>query len=506
MHHMTRSPEAARVRAPFDGASSTSRTTRARLSAAGRRAVRALSSPRGGEPPLSRHAGHRRPLPRGLRRRRGGDESADAPRRRAAGARRRRRAAPAGLVRVRDGELPAQGLLGDGGRAAGAARGRRLERDLHLLPQHDALLRQHVGRAARARGAVATRARWSIGCCRRDRRWRFEVGDGRRGGAASAARRRASWPRSAAAPARRGGAGDRRAALAHGIGELRAHFAARHFVEVGIGCEACHGGSREHVDDPARPARTSRRAARSWRRARRRGRRGDARRADQPHLRALPPGAVLALPVHLGGRAAARRQPGGSSITSGEARDFLLGGCARQMACIDLPRSARARIDRGELDGWPPSAGNGVCVALPRAVRGAGGAGGARAPRSGAARARAASLPHAAEEHGARLRAHPLPPHRLARRSGARRARSPARVRALPRRQDGRPSWSATMERWWGKRYDRARAAPLYGDLDARPLVATLARGKPHEQAVALAVLGEARVDGGGSRRWRASW
>jgi len=50
------------------------------------------------------------------------------------------------------------------------------------------------------------------------------------------------------------------------------------------------------------------------------------------------------------------------------------------------------------------------------------------------------------------------------------------------------------MERWWGKRYDRARLGALYGDLDALPLLATLARGKPHEQAAALGVLGEARV------------
>jgi hypothetical protein len=50
------------------------------------------------------------------------------------------------------------------------------------------------------------------------------------------------------------------------------------------------------------------------------------------------------------------------------------------------------------------------------------------------------------------------------------------------------------MERFWGKRYDRARLASLYGDLAALPLQATLARGKAHEQAAALGVLGEARV------------
>src|SRR5262249_38390762 len=50
------------------------------------------------------------------------------------------------------------------------------------------------------------------------------------------------------------------------------------------------------------------------------------------------------------------------------------------------------------------------------------------------------------------------------------------------------------MERFWGKRSDRDALRALYGDLAARPLVATLARGKAHEQAAALGALGEARA------------
>ena len=51
-----------------------------------------------------------------------------------------------------------------------------------------------------------------------------------------------------------------------------------------------------------------------------------------------------------------------------------------------------------------------------------------------------------------------------------------------------------TMEHWWGRRYDRAMLQVLYGSLDARPLQATLTRGKPHEQAVAIATLGAAHA------------
>jgi len=48
-----------------------------------------------------------------------------------------------------------------------------------------------------------------------------------------------------------------------------------------------------------------------------------------------------------------------------------------------------------------------------------------------------------------------------------------------------------TMERWWGHRFDRQKLQALYGRLEARPLVATIAYGKPHEVATAAALLGE---------------
>jgi hypothetical protein len=42
------------------------------------------------------------------------------------------------------------------------------------------------------------------------------------------------------------------------------------------------------------------------------------------------------------------------------------------------------------------------------------------------------------------------------------------------------------MEKWWGKRYDRAQLKQLYGaDLRENPIRITLIGGKPHEQALA---------------------
>jgi hypothetical protein len=50
----------------------------------------------------------------------------------------------------------------------------------------------------------------------------------------------------------------------------------------------------------------------------------------------------------------------------------------------------------------------------------------------------------------------------------------------------------ATMETWWGKHYDRDKLKKLYGDdLSVNVMRATLSLGKPHEQAVAIAVFGE---------------
>jgi hypothetical protein len=50
------------------------------------------------------------------------------------------------------------------------------------------------------------------------------------------------------------------------------------------------------------------------------------------------------------------------------------------------------------------------------------------------------------------------------------------------------------METWWPVRFPRQRLEELYGSLDANAIRATLERGKPHEQAVAIGVLAERRA------------
>jgi predicted CXXCH cytochrome family protein len=283
-------------------------------------------------------------------------------------------------------------------------------------------------------------------------------------------------------------------ALKHGIHELRARFAARHFVEVGIGCEACHGGSRAHADDPrllpdfaprslfleARPE-----VARAD---------GEVTRAERINRACARCHQVLFSRYPFTWEGGERRgdSPGGSSITSGEGRDFLLGGCARQMSCVTChdPHGADRRAD---LDRLGTPAGNGVCVrchgqyAAPAALA----AHAHHDPNGAGASCVGCHMPRKNMGLGYALTRY----HRIGLPDDPVRVERDRPIEcALCHADKTVADLVSTMERWWGRRYDRAALAALYGSLDARPLEATLARGKAHEQAVALATLGAAHA------------
>ena len=338
MHLMTRLP--ARRRDPRalrrQPATFRFKDDTARLVDARRRALRRADVGAVRRSPLSRHARHRRPLPRGLRGRRGGRRATRAScccrsrtcSRRAASASRATRCWWA---------------------SARAAGGRRLERDLRLLPQHRPVLRRAVGRAGGAGRPDATRGRSSIACCRASGAGATTSTPGGEERCCGRARGRARWRAVGGTPPREGD--DRRAALGHGIRELRSHFGARDFVEVGIGCEACHGGSREHVDDPRVHPDFAPRSP--FLQARPRGgRRHHARRAGQPRLRALPPGAVLALSVHVGRGGAARRQAGRQHDHLGRGARLPARRLRAPDVVRDLPRSRTPRTAAPIWIGW----------------------------------------------------------------------------------------------------------------------------------------------------------
>jgi predicted CXXCH cytochrome family protein len=284
---------------------------------------------------------------------------------------------------------------------------------------------------------------------------------------------------------------DNAAAARAGIRTLAQSFAGRHLVEEGIGCEACHGGGREHAARPA--VRTS-----------------FEPRADFLEVRtaagAVPTRALLInrtcarchqvlfsrYPYTWEGGRRYGPNPGGSTTTSGEARDFLLGGPGRSMACTAChdphtldPPEALARL--------ATPAGNWVCekchknLADPARLAehsrhspsGMGGSCiGCHMPRKNMA------LDYALTRY-----------HRIGSPTDRERVEGDRPLEcALCHADQSVGALVDTMEKWWGKRYDRDQLRRLYGDLDANTLMATLGRGRPHEQVVAAMVLAENHV------------
>ena len=105
-----------------------------------------------------------------------------------------------------------------------------------------------------------------------------------------------------------------------------------HLVELGIGCEACHNGARVHAADPdVRPSFAVRSAVVEVDPPRGQG----GTRAQWINHTCAKCHTVLFTHYPWTWEGGARRKgtPGGSSISSGEGRDFQLGGCSTQLAC-----------------------------------------------------------------------------------------------------------------------------------------------------------------------------
>jgi predicted CXXCH cytochrome family protein len=319
-----------------------------------------------------------------------------------------------------------------------------------------------------------------------DRMWRLAVRDG--AGLARAIDR--DLARLGAAPLPAGAAlGD---FLDRAVEANRQKLEGRHLVEVGIGCEACHGGAAAHVANP------------------------DHLPSFQPRSPLLdvgppPRGSARAFWINRAcsrchtvlfsgyrwtweGGQRAHAVPGGSSINSGEARDFLLGACSGEMTCVDC-HDPHGKGGPDRLRQLATPAGNLVCTRCHSAL---------------AAPAALASHSHhrADGEAGACLACHMARKnvsldYRLTAYHRIGSPSDPARVLrdrplecALCHTDRSVEALVAAMERWWGKRYDRAAVRALYGaDLGVNALTAALA-GKPHEQATAIGVLGERRVAG----------
>jgi len=259
-------------------------------------------------------------------------------------------------------------------------------------------------------------------------------------------------------------------------------------VELGIGCEACHNGARAHVAEPkVHPSFA----------------------VESPLIGVAPPKnqtgtraqwinqtcakchTVLFTRYPWTWEGGARRKnPGGSTTNSGEGRDFKLGGCATAMACTTC-HDPHDEDPRPKLAAMATPAGNTICASCHREIAAtveqhshhkAGGSGTSCV---------ACHMPK--KNMGldyALIRYHrigsPTAPERV---TGDR----PLEC-ALCHADKSVDALVTTMESWWNKHFDRTALRQLYGDdLSVNAIRATLFRGKPHEQAAAIGVLGDAR-------------
>jgi predicted CXXCH cytochrome family protein len=273
------------------------------------------------------------------------------------------------------------------------------------------------------------------------------------------------------------------------IEATRDRLDAAHLVEVGIGCESCHGGSREHVANPSAVV--------------------PSYEPRSPFLYARPPdgaeaarGALInrtcarchqvlfsryAYTWEGGSRSGRAHPPGGSSINSGEARDLLLSRC--QIACTACHDPHREDAP-ARLAALATPTGNSVCttchpaLGTPAALR----AHAHHDPSHKGASCVGCHMPRKNMGLGYTLTRY----HRIGSPNDTERVERDRPIECVLCHTDKTgEALVAQMERWWGRRFDRTALHTLYGDLKGPLLLQTLRRGKPHEQAVAIALLGE---------------
>ncbi|HEY4224019.1 MAG TPA: cytochrome c3 family protein, partial [Myxococcota bacterium] len=273
----------------------------------------------------------------------------------------------------------------------------------------------------------------------------------------------------------------------------RNHFGARDFMELGVGCESCHNGARAHAQSkgavPSSLVPTS-----PLLHVELDGNR-DIAPAQQINHVCLRCHTVLFSQYSFTWEGGLRAQsPGGSTINSGEARDFQLGGCADRMSCVRC-HDPHGRDAREKLDSMGTVAGNGLCLSCHANIAGDVSAHTHHASDSAGSACLACHMP----KKNAGLDGNLTRYHRIGSPTDDARVLGDRPLEcALCHADKSVASIVNDMERLWGKRYDRAKLTALYGDdLDVNALIATVQRGHPHEQLVAADVLGERGVVAG---------
>ena len=265
------------------------------------------------------------------------------------------------------------------------------------------------------------------------------------------------------------------------------HLDGPHLIELGVGCEACHNGARVHAAEPdVRPTF----AVRSGLLAVTPPRGQSGTRAQWINHTCAKCHTVLFSRYPWTWEGGTRTgNPGGSSISSGEGRDYQLGSCASQMACTTC-HDPHTTDPPARLAALATPAGNATCTGCHAAYTGDAAA--RHSHHAGGSAGNACIACHMAKKNMG-LDYALIRYHRIGSPSDPRRVLGDRPVECALCHADKSVEYLvSTMERWWGKQYDRGALRALYGDdLTVNALRATLERGKAHEQAAAIAVLGQ---------------
>jgi predicted CXXCH cytochrome family protein len=277
-------------------------------------------------------------------------------------------------------------------------------------------------------------------------------------------------------------------ALTVSIDGTREAFDEQHLTELGIGCEACHGGAREHVQSPGTVRPTF--ALRSdFLRVTTQSGAEPSPAQDVNRTCAKCHTVLFSRYPYTWEGGARRRDPGGSTINSGEARDFLLGNCSTELSCVHChdPHAEDAKSALLALEG---EKGDALCASCHQKYRGR--------------EAQRAHTHHAPDSAGSHCLSCHMPKknlglayeltryHRIGSPTDRERVEGDRPLEcALCHTDKSVDQLAATMERLWHKRYDKDALRRLYGqDLRVNALEATLRYGRAHEQGTAVAVAG----------------
>jgi predicted CXXCH cytochrome family protein len=284
---------------------------------------------------------------------------------------------------------------------------------------------------------------------------------------------------------------DLKRALTASIDGTREGFDEKDLVELGVGCEACHGGAREHVADPThvRPSL----ALRSDFLQVTTPKGIEPTHAEDVNRTCAKCHTVLFSRYPYTWEGQSRRHgPGGSSINSGEARDFMLGDCNTQLSCTHChdPHTEDPKSALLALEG---PRGDALCENCHQDLRGdeALRAHTHHPPSSSGSRCLNCHMPKKNMGLAYELTRY----HRIGSPTDRERVEGDRPLEcALCHTDKSVENLVLTMERFWGKKYDRDALRKLYGrDLTVNALEMTLKIGKPHERGTAVAVAGRDR-------------